>query len=469
MPKNTHQTWRLSSLKQLVLLSFLVIVTPFGILIYFATDALVEQSAQGRVLAQQALEVTRRGQQLELLAEDITRSVRQFKIVAKPEIKTRLSQAVDDYRRLLNIHSFLLDQSEHIVQIAQVLNEIQALQTPEAGQLLALTRKVNEKIDKVLDKKLQSLNEIAQVTQAQLSTMAIILLILEAILILIFSLSIIRPVKRIAARIQAMGTDKDYTGPKVGGPDELVDLDNQLDWLSQQLAEVEKEKQRFLRHMSHELKTPLTTLREGSDLLADQITGELNDSQMEVAQLLQSNARQLQSLIEQLLDYSRLSQHEPINLQVVDLNQIIRESIEPYKLLLEQKMIAVSLPEQSFQWMSDRAMLIRILGNLISNAALYGTKEGELKVTISPTDQQLSIEVGNKGPIIPEDDVPHLFDPFYQGLNRRLGPVKGSGIGLSIVRDAADAIGADIRLNRNQDHYVSFRLCLPPQQSDTHD
>ncbi|EAR62263.1 sensor histidine kinase [Neptuniibacter caesariensis] len=464
MPRKNSRFWRLSSLKQLVLLSFLVVVTPFGILIFYATDALVAQSAQGRVLAKQALEVTRRGQQLEHLAEDITRSARQYQIVQKSEIQQRLDQFLNDYRTTLDIHGFLLSDATTFNEIKRLLERISQSEPVESNSLLSLTREINKQIDRILDNRIQALNETAQKTQTQLSTMALILLAFEALLILFLSFTIIQPVRRIADRIQALGTGEEYFGAKVGGPDELVELEQQLDWLTERLAEVENEKQRFLRHMSHELKTPLTTLREGSDLLADQITGPLNNSQMEVANLLQSNARQLQTLIEQLLDYSRLSQHEPVAIQQVPVLPVIVEACEPYKLLLEQKEIDLQIPGDDFQWKTDRAMLVRILGNLISNAALYGSKQGYLEVKTFIYEDEFCIEVINDGPTIPDTDIPHLFDPFYQGQNRRLGPVKGSGIGLSIVKDAAESIGARVELIQNSDNQVGFRVSLPKEE-----
>lgn len=469
MPKQTRHPWRLSSLKQLVLLSFLVVVTPFGILIFYATDALVEQSAQGRVLAQQALEVTRRGEQLEQLAEDITRSARQYQVVAKPEIKERLEQFIHDYKQQLTVHSFILPEDSNRRAISSLLESIENTTVPEDSSLLSFTRTLNQQIDLILDSRLQSLNETAQKTQAQLSSLAVLLLTIEALLIMFFSLTIIRPVKRVAARIRALGTGEEYTGAKVGGPAELIHIDQQLDWLTERLAEVENEKQRFLRHMSHELKTPLTTLREGSDLLADQITGDLNESQMEIASLLQSNSRELQSLIEQLLDYSRLSQHEPVTMQTVQLSSILTESVEPYKLLLEQKDISVTLPSKEASLYTDRAMLIRILSNLISNAALYGSESGRLAISCHSDSEHFNIDITNDGPTIPKADLPHLFEPFYQGHNRRKGPVKGSGIGLSIVRDAAESIGAKVELVRNINNRVGFRIYLPQHGDMSHD
>ncbi len=461
MPANVRRPWRLSSLRQLVLLSFLIVVIPFGVVIYYATDALVEQSAQGRTLAQQALEVTRRGQQLERLAEDITRSARQYQILAKPEIQERLNNALAHFREQLGVHSFVLENPDKISPISALLSDIEQAKPFDPSQLLQLIHTLNAEIDQILDLRLQALNENAQQTQTQLSSWAIALLVIELLMILFFSLTITRPVKRITNRIQAMGSGEVYEDGPVGGPDELVELEQKLDWLTARLAEVEQEKQRFLRHMSHELKTPLTTLREGSDLLADQVSGELNSAQMEIAELLQSNARQLQSLIEQLLDYNRLNQNEPLNLYKVALQPALREAIEPYQLLLEQKQIKVSTPTEELNWITDRAMLIRILANLVSNAALYGSEKGQLNIRISEQNTCCEIEIENQGPTIPAQDLPHLFEAFYQGQNRRLGPVKGSGIGLSIVRDAVSSLNAEISLNKNSNNTVCFKVSLP--------
>lgn len=468
MPKPAHHHFRLSSLKQLVLLSFLAVVIPFALLIFYASMALVEQSAQGRVLAEQALDVSRRGQHLERLAEDITRSALQHHILTEPEIRQRLQSYIKTYRQQFYTHAITLNNPSLTQAITLLLNTIERLTPNQEKYLPGLTREMNAEVDGVLDKRLQALNSVAQASQKNLSVLAISIFLGEAILILFLSLSITRPVHRIAARIQALGTGVKYKGAEVMGPSELVALEEQLDWLSSRLAEVEKEKQRFLRHMSHELKTPLTTLREGSDLLADQISGPLNKNQMDVVELLQKGARQLQSLIEQLLDYNRLLQDEPVQFHAVKLKPLLNEALEPYRLMLNQKHMSLSLPEEDYEWITDRAMLIRILSNLISNAALYGSENGKLILRVYKKSDNFFIEVENQGPLIPAKDIPLLFEPFYQGQNRRLGAIKGSGIGLSIVRDAADAIGASVKLFKNKNNWVGFRICLTITEKASH-
>ncbi len=465
MSKQPGHFWRLSSLKQLVILAFLAVVAPFGILIYYATDQLVDQSSQGRVLAQQSLEVTRRGQQLRQLAEAITRASKQFEILQREDIRQRLLQLVDEYEAQFYLHAPLSDQAQENALITEVLSHYRQQTTPAPADLQQLTLVMNKAVDQYLDTTLQNLNQFAQDTQIRLEVVTLLLLALSAILMAFFSYTIIQPVKRIARRIRAMGTGESYEVKSVGGPQELVSLEQQLNWLGEQLSAADEEKQRFLRHMSHELKTPLTTLREGSDLLAEQVTGSLNENQLEIAALLQSNARQLQQLIEQLLDYNRLSQLEPVKPRPVSIRTLLQQACEPHRLLLEQKQVSLHLPRHELTWHTDSDMLQRILTNLVSNAAQYGAREGELRLNMFVENQQLFIDIQNSGPIIPEEDIPHLFEPFYQGKNRRQGPVRGSGIGLSIVKDAARVLGGTVTLQHNQDNTVCFRVCLSQMES----
>ncbi|MFW1676881.1 HAMP domain-containing sensor histidine kinase [Pontibacter sp. JAM-7] len=460
MPKQPANMWRLSSLKQLVILAFVAVVAPFGILIYYATDQLVDQSSQGRVLAQQALEVTRRGQQLQQQAEAITRAAKQFEILQREDIRQRLLQLINEFEQQFTLHQALYSNPEQNTLIQHVLDHYRQNTSNPPAELQQLTQTMNQSVDQYLDTSLQRLNQVAQDTQVRLEIVTLLLLAISLLLMIIFSRSIIQPVKRIARRIRAMGTGESYENLGVGGPQELVSLEQQLNWLSEQLSAAEEEKHRFLRHMSHELKTPLTTLREGSDLLAEQVTGALNESQQEIASLLQSNARQLQQLIEQLLDYNRLAQLQPTKGRPVALLPLLQQACEPHQLLLEQKQITLHLPQHDLTWHTDADMLLRILTNLISNAAQYGAKQGEIRLKMFIEDKQLFIDVQNKGPTIPSSDVPHLFEPFYQGQNRRAGPVRGSGIGLSIVKDAASALGGYVTLQHNKDHTVCFRVNL---------
>lgn len=473
MTKTDASPWRTRSLLQLVVLAFILVVAPLGILIYQATDSMVTLSRMGREHAQVALEFLSRSQQLRGLSEDLVRSARQYAVVQKPEIKQRFKDQLEQYRGLLQVHAFLIE-SDTTETIYELTNELQTTKLDKASAervtaLVPLTNTLYEDTRQRLEQRLESLNAQAEQQQNLMWLQASLLILLSAVLILFFSIRITRPVKRLLKRIQALGHGKTSNQRPFSGPREFLALNHQLDWLEEHLQILEEEKQAFLRHMSHELKTPLTTLREGTDLLAEGLAGPLSESQQDILQLMQQNGQSLQSLIEQLLDYNRLQHGGEPELQTLAITPIINEALSSHQLLLKQKGIAISVPQSSKQWPVDKGLLLRTLSNLISNAAVYGYQSGKLIIELSSSDGCLGIEVCNSGPQIPDSDLEQLFDPFYQGKNQRQGSIKGSGIGLSIAREAVRAQGGELILNKNTDGYVSFLITLPEHSATADD
>jgi len=455
--------WQPRSLQQLILFSFLLVVAPLCVLIFQSTQSLTHQSENLRNYAQQALDTTARAQQMNQMAEDLLRASRQFQIVQQKNIKERLQLLAEAYRIELSIQSFWLDDDSRIQALHDQLDRV--LSNPKerepAQELYDSTLELEQSLRQRLQHRLTLLNTESEKTREQVWLMTIGLISLSGLLILLMLGTISRPIKDLSARIRSLGKGERKTFEPRRGPRELITLHEELNWLNEQLEALEQEKQRFLRHMSHELKTPLTSLREGTDLLAEGVTGPLNRDQLEVVELLQQQSLALQKLIEQLLDYNHLTQQVNLQIEPVTITSLIDEALSAVQLQLQQKAITSTQPETPFEWPTDRHMLMRILSNLISNATLYGSPNGRLQIQHQINDDQLLLDISNEGPTIPEAEVPRLFEPFYQGKNRRSGPVKGSGIGLSIAHDAAQALNGHLQLHENRDNIVTFRLSLP--------
>ncbi|MCV6590903.1 MAG: HAMP domain-containing histidine kinase [Marinobacterium sp.] len=455
--------WQPRSLHQLILISFLLVVTPLCVLIFQSSKSLTHQNDVLREYAHQALDSTARAQTLNQISEDLLRASRQLQIVAHNDIATRLKQQADNYSTELGIQSFWLDNDHQIQQLGQLLKQL--LQQPDkaelAQQLYEQTHALDQTLRMRLQHRLNTLNSESSRTRQQAWLLTLALLSLSALLIMVLLGTINRPVQQLSTRIRALGQGNRKAFNGNCGPKELTALHDELNWLAQQLDTLEQDKQRFLRHMSHELKTPLTSLREGSDLLAEGVTGPLNADQQDVIELLQSQSRALQALIEQLLDYNHISQGVRLRLEPLELTQLINEALSPFRLIQQQKRIRLCQPDHPQQWHSDRLLLTRTLSNLLSNAILYSQSGGELAIQAQITSDQLILDISNQGPIIPDIDLPHLFEPFYQGENRRSGPVQGSGIGLSIAHDACQALGGQLTLHHNSNGLVTFRLILP--------
>lgn len=135
---------------------------------------------------------------------------------------------------------------------------------------------------------------------------AIILIPVALLVMLLITFLIAKPIRRMDAAINRLG-EGEYTEPiSIDGPGDLRSLGERLDWLRTQLELLEQQKQRFLRHVSHELKTPLTAIREASELLRDGVGGTLSEQQQEIIGILRESSLRLQKMIENLLSYTAI-------------------------------------------------------------------------------------------------------------------------------------------------------------------
>ncbi|WP_417533110.1 ATP-binding protein [Marinobacterium stanieri] len=463
--------WHTHSLKQLTLFAFVLAVVPLAVLMYQSGNALVDQSERARTLAREMQQSRRQTEQLLTQAEDIVRSARQYDIVNRIELRERLLSQIDTFETLLNgsaLPSLPQQQSatlsEHLKTLSQrSLEEEPPRFDPELlEQLITETQQLSVQLDQHFDARLTELEAQTLEEQRKSGWQAMALVLATAILILFFSGRINRPVQQLIRRIRSLGEGERNPKPLLKGPEELVEVNRQLNWLAERLQALEEDKVRFLRHISHELKTPLTTLREGADLLSEELAGPLNAKQHEIVSLLQQNSISLQSLIEQLLDYNRLQQPSSLQRDKISLQPMLERLLAPHRLQIEQKQLQVSIGLNNVDhWFTDSQMLQRILSNLISNAVHYADEEGRIEIKGSLDEGKLKLAVGNTGPLIPEQDLSRLFEPFYQGQNKRKGPLKGSGIGLSIAAQACQTLNANLEISQNHDRWVVFTMELP--------
>lgn len=463
--------WHTHSLKQLTLFAFVLAVVPLAVLMYQSGNALVDQSERARTLAREMLQSRRQAEQLLTQAEDIVRSARQYDIVNRIELRERLLGQLDNFNTLLLDSSLPPVLQPHSAKLESQLDNLSKLSLGEEPprfepalleQFIADTQQLTVQVDQYFDLRLTELEDQTLDEQRKSGWQAMILVLATALLILFFSGRINRPVQQLIERIRGLGEGDRTPTPLLKGPAELVEVNSQLNWLADRLQALEEDKVRFLRHISHELKTPLTTLREGADLLAEELAGPLSDKQHEIVSLLQQNSISLQALIEQLLDYNRLQQPSSLQRDKISLQSMLERILAPHKLQIESKQLEVDLCLNNVDhWFTDSQMLQRILSNLVSNAVHYADQEGRIKITGSLEQDNLKLSVGNTGPLIPEQDLARLFEPFYQGQNKRKGPLKGSGIGLSIAAQASQTLKAHLELSQNHDRWVAFTLELP--------
>jgi len=249
--------------------------------------------------------------------------------------------------------------------------------------------------------------------------------------------------------------------------DEFGELAQSFQVMTRQLGELDKLKAEFVSVASHELKTPINVMMGYLQLLEERVYGPLTQKQQEVHKTLGVQANTLARLVTQLLDVSRFEagggRLEP---RVTQLNAILAELENAFHVLATQRQIHFrverhdGLPDQVV-WDVDRVN--EVLGNLLSNAFKFTPHGGSVELTLEPVDGGVLMEVHDTGAGIPPEQLPHIFEKFYQADNQRSARAAGSGLGLAIAKQIVEAHGGTISCESTPGVGTTFSIVLPVQ------
>lgn len=282
-------------------------------------------------------------------------------------------------------------------------------------------------------------------------------------LAILFATLIARPIRQLDLAIRQMGSADFTHAITVSGPQDLRYVGQRLEWLRTRLSELEQQQTRFLRHVSHELKTPLTAVREGAELLRDDVGGKLTNEQRDIVRIVRDNTLSLQKLIEDLLAYQQTRAMEPAALGPVPLADVVNRVVREQRLAALGRMITVDANLRPATVIGDAERLRTIIDNLLSNAIKHSPRNASIELAIGIKDGFALLDVVDEGRGVPVTDRERIFESFYQGPPPVDGRVKGSGLGLAIAREYAQAHGGRIEVGERADGKsgARFRLTLP--------
>lgn len=443
-------------------------------------DRLSQQSEQ---LIEQGISLARQTKALEEKIVAMERNARQYQVLGDYPLveltgkrQVELTGILDDLEtsHKHQVSNWHLDQiREDSLAILDALITT-APQSPKLAKelerferLRQLAEGIRVQSDRFVNKKSRQLQNTARDAGQLLWLMAITLIPVVVLISLVFTVLISRPMHQIEHAIRELGRGTLTQPVQVSGPRELEALGMRLDWLRHRLTTIEDQKNRFMRHMSHELKTPLASIREGSEQLMDGTGGSLSPVQQEIADILRNSSLELQFLIENLLDYEEWREKSAeLIASEFPIRPLVQSVIDRYRLIVANKRISVHARSGNFDLCADRARTRLILDNLVSNAVKFAPVGGAVHIRARVDQRQdgtdeAVIEVADTGPGIPPEERAHVFDPFYQGQRAPGGHLRGSGIGLSVVRDCVDAHGGKIELVEGEYAGAHFRVSLP--------
>ena len=259
-----------------------------------------------------------------------------------------------------------------------------------------------------------------------------------------------------------MGGGDFKTPVLVTGPMDVEAVGEKLDWLRKRLDALEQEKSKFLAHISHELKTPLASIREGAALLSEGVVGELNEKQHDVTSILVNNSVLLQDLIENIIDFNMAKAGQKSRKPVeIDLKELIKKVAydQRAKLLSRDLTLDMRLEETAVQ--GDQKELETVIENLFSNAIKFSPNGGTVGCRLSSDKLKAACIIYDSGPGIEKSDADKIFQPFYQADVSQNSVVKGSGLGLAIVQEYLKHHGGTISLLNPGEPGARFGITLP--------
>lgn len=460
------------SFRQLLLLAFVLIALVLSGAAIQGLRMLEAFAGKSRHAAQDALHLTAAIQLIGERSVDMERSARQYLVLEDSALLERLGlakrealKAVGDLEALgmPGFASTLGSWRSAADELIAVLGQPADADSVAAAlaRLSALNETLALQARQTMGGHNRELLEELESNRVQLGWQVGAAIAGSLILALLFGWWLVRPVARLERAIEGLGESRLDREIDIRGPADLRQVGRRLDWLRQRLVDLEADRLRVLRHVSHELKTPLAALREGIALLEDRVAGPLTEAQVEVVKILQHNSLTLQARIEALLGYNAAAfDARRLKRQEVNPRALVEQVVREQALQWQARQAKVSVAGRAAPIQADPEKLGIVFGNLLSNAIAFSPSGGKINFLVSQNGPMLCVECLDEGPGVAASDVEQVFDPFFQGSRRPAKGSGGSGIGLSIVRELVVAHGGLVKLMPSE-RGACFRIEIP--------
>lgn len=292
------------------------------------------------------------------------------------------------------------------------------------------------------------MRELTPIVLGSVPMMAAVIFLIVMICSQYFSKKIVDPVIRLADYAEEVkcADNMEITPLTVKGKDEIADLGRTLNELYAKLREnyekLQKENKRqevFLRASSHQLKTPVTAALLLVDGMIQEV-GKYKDTKTYLPQV-KEQLQSMSKIVEDILYLNHCAEHlEP---EKVDMNEVVREIVEVYRIPMEAKQLKVELTGTRSVMESDRELLKKMLDNLFSNAVAYTEEKGEIIIEVL----QEEVHIFNKGARIDEELLAHIYEPFVSSV----GNQRGKGLGLYVTAYYSELLDLKLTVENTED------------------
>jgi two-component system, NtrC family, sensor histidine kinase GlrK len=463
------------SFRQLLLAAFLSIAGLLAAVSLRGLFALEDLIAQSRAASAQAVALNEATQLLAERGVAMERAARQFMVLDDPQLRASFDEARGDATAVLDRRlapelppPVIARWREQLARIAGELDDTarspldgDSALTPMFRELEAAAVDMATRVRLLSESRNEQMQEAFEAGRARLGQQVLAAIAVAALAALGFGWWLSRPLVRLEEAVVGLGENRLDQPVQIAGPSDLRSLGQRLEWLRLRLQELDEDKARFLRHVSHELKTPLAALREGVALLQDEVAGTLSDDQREVAAILAQNTHALQAQIEDLLRFNAVAfEARRLVRRRTDLLALLQASVDLQRLQWQARQLRVTVEGEPVQAEVDADKLGTVVGNLLSNAIRFSPAGADIRLLLNQGPGWVTLDVVDQGSGVAAGDRERLFEPFYRGQNQPEGALRGSGIGLSIVREYVQAHGGRVQFLHDGPG-AHFRIELP--------
>ena len=280
-----------------------------------------------------------------------------------------------------------------------------------------------------------------------------------------FAYRLVKPLRQMSAAAHSFGAGDFSVRVPVTSNDELGQLAMSFNNMANSLASGEGMRRSFIANVSHELKTPMTTIAGFIDGILD---GTIPREQQEkYLNIVSSEVKRLSRLVKSMLDLSRIDSGEmKIHPTNFDLTATLFTTLFTFEQSIEEKQLEVKGLENAGPQnvYGDQDLLHQVIYNLVENAVKFTNQGGYIKLQISDGIDRTSVVIENSGPGISPEELPMIFDRFYKTDKSRSRDKNGMGLGLYIVRTIIKLHGGDITVSSVMDEYCRFEFYIPKPQ-----
>lgn len=278
--------------------------------------------------------------------------------------------------------------------------------------------------------------------------------------------TIVAPLRGLQDHIRRIGQGEFRNAINVPVPSDLCDLVESVRSMAAKLQALDDMKAEFLSHMTHELRSPMTAIHAGTQLLLEQIPGPISDDQRSTLQIMEESSRDVIAMISGLLDLAKfesgMMEYHPT---MIDPMKNVQAAIQKVQLLAERERIRIIVkgPSEPVHVHADDVRIQQVLDNLLSNALKFSPEGALVCLKLEPdmAKRTLQISVSDTGRGITPESLPHIFDNFYGGSTGTPAKVPGSGIGLALAKKVVEGHGGRLWAESELGKGTTMRVVLP--------